>query len=190
MSHRRAASHYLPVTLLYAGCVLLYPAGARAQTGTCGGLSLGREASLNGFVPFPSNNLWNTDISSYPVDPNSDNYINYIGASVTLHPDFGAGLYNGQSMGIPYQVEAQAQPVVPVKRGEYAGESDPGPIPIPANALIEGFPSPGSGDRHVLVLQNGACWLYELYQAYYTNGAWSASSVAIWDMTINAERPG
>ena len=68
-------------------------------------MSLGPLASLNGFVPFPSSNPWNTDITSAPVDPNSANLINYIGASVTLHADFGAGLYAGQHIGIPYQVE-------------------------------------------------------------------------------------
>jgi len=50
-----------------------------AQTGTCSGMSLGQGANLNGFVPFPSSNSWNTDISNAPVDPNSNNYINYIG---------------------------------------------------------------------------------------------------------------
>jgi hypothetical protein len=63
-------------------------------------------------------------------------------------------------------------------------------MPIPANALIEGYPAPGSGDRHVLVLDQGGCWLYELYNAYRgTGGAWSANSTAIWDMTINEQRP-
>ena len=168
---------------------LCFSAAAFAQAGSCGGMSLGPLASLNGFVPFPSNNLWNTDISNAPVDTNSANYINYIGANVTLHPDFGQGLYDGQSMGIPYQIEAAAQPLVPVKITAYASESDPGPMPIPANALIEGYPKPGDGDRHVLVLDNGGCWLYELYQGVYKNGAWSASSTAIWDMTINEQRP-
>jgi hypothetical protein len=153
-------------------------------------MSLGPLASLNGFVPFPSRNLWNTNISGAPVDPNSANLINYIGASVTLHPDFGAGLYDGQSMGIPYQIEARTQAKVPVKLGAYASESDPGPMPIPANALIEGYPAPGSGDRHVLVLDQGGCWLYELYNAYPSkSGVWSAHSAAIWDMTINEQRP-
>jgi hypothetical protein len=164
-------------------------AAAFAQAGTCAGMSLGPLASLNGFVPFPSNNLWNTDISSAPVDPNSANYINYIGANVTLHPDFGQGLYDGQSMGIPYQIEAGTQPLVPVKINAYPSESDPGPMPIPANALIEGYPKPGDGDRHVLVLDNGGCWLYELYHGAYKDGAWSAGSTAIWDMTINEQRP-
>jgi len=176
-------------TMVLVVLLLCLPAAAFAQAGTCAGMSLGPLASLNGFVPFPSNNLWNTDISNAPVDPNSANLIDYIGAGVTLHPDFGAGKYDGQSMGIPYQIEAGAQPLVPVKITEYPGNSDPGPMPIPANALIEGYPKPGNGDRHVLVLDQGGCWLYELYQGIYKNGGWSASSTAIWDMTINEQRP-
>lgn len=168
---------------------LVCAAAAYGQAGTCNGLSLGPGASLNGFVPFPTSNLWNTDIYNAPVDPNSANYINYIGGSVAFHPDFGAGLYDGSTMGIPYQVEAQTQPFVPVKITAYASQSDPGPIPIPANALIEGYPDPGTGDRHVLVLENGGCWLYELYEAHYYESQWFAGSVAIWDMTINEQRP-
>jgi len=177
----------------FAGSILLTSlvcaVAAYGQAGTCNGLGLGPGASLNGFVPFPTNNLWNTDIYNSLVDPNSANYINYIGGSVAFHPDFGAGLYDGSTIGIPYQVEAQTQPFVPVKITPYASESDPGPIPIPANALIEGYPKPGAGDRHVLVLENGGCWLYELYDAHYSKSQWSAASVAIWDMTINEQRP-
>jgi hypothetical protein len=168
----------------------LSSAPAGAQAGTCNGLSLGPEASLNGFIPFPSDNLWNTNIYNTPVDPNSQNIINFIGADAPLHPDFGAGLYDGQSMGIPYQIEADTQPLVSIKLGSYASQSDPGPMPIPGNALIEGFPNPGNGDRHVLVLEQTGCWLFELYNAAkLQNGSWSANSAAIWDMTINEQRP-
>ena len=152
-------------------------------------MSLGPLASLNGFVPFPSTSLWNTDISNAPVDPNSANLIAYIGANTTLHPDFGKGEYQGHYMGIPYQVEAGSQPLVPVKLTQYAGQSDPGPMPIPADALIEGYPHDASGDRHVLVLDQGNCWLYELYHAKIVDGAWSAGSTAVWDMTIAEQRP-
>jgi hypothetical protein len=176
-------------TIVLAVLNLCLSTAAFAQAGTCAGMSLGPLASLNGFVPFPSNNLWNTDISNAPVDPNSANYINYIGATVTLHPDFGRGKYDGSYMGIPYQIEAGTQPSVPVKITGYAGQSDPGPMPIPADALIEGYPKSGTGDRHVLVLDSGGCWLYELYHARINNGAWSAGSTAIWDMTINEQRP-
>jgi len=160
-----------------------------AQSGTCSGMSVGQLSNLNGFVPFPSSSLWNTNISTAPVDPNSANYINYIGAAVPLHADFGSGTYNGQSIGIPYQVVAGSQANVNIKIGAYASESDPGPMPVPPNALIEGYPRPGNGDRHVLVLDNGSCWLFELYHASLSRGKWSADSTAVWDLTSNEQRP-
>jgi len=180
----------IPSILSIVTFVALGLSGAAvAQSGSCSGMSLGAGASLNGFVPFPASNLWNTDISNYPVDPNSANIINYIGSSVTLHPDFAAGTYKNQTIGIPYQVEAGTQPKVTVTLGVDASESDPGPEPIPSNAEIEGYPKPGNGDRHVLVLDKDGCWLYELYNASLKNGQWSADSAAIWDMTINEQRP-
>jgi hypothetical protein len=162
---------------------------ATAQSGTCAGMTPGQLTSLNGFVPFPSNNLWNTDVSGMPVDPNSANLINYIGGAKPVHPDFGSGLYSGSSIGIPYQVVTGTQPKVNVQLKAYASESDPGPEPIPSNALIEGYPKPGNGDRHVLVLEKDGCWLYEMGSAYLTNGKWSANVTAVWDMTINEQRP-
>src|ERR1041384_3671943 len=160
-----------------------------AQSGTCAGMTVGQLTSLNGFVPFPSSSLWNTDISTAPVDPNSANYINFIGTTVTLHPDFGAGTFHNQSIGIPYQVVGGSQAKVPVNLGAFFDESDPGPDPIPSNALIEGYPKPGNGDRHVLVLEKDGCWLYELFNASVKNGKWSADQASIWDMTINTQRP-
>ena len=169
---------------------LLWSPSARAQAPACNAMTVGQLSSLNGFVAFSPNNLWNTDISAAPVDANSANIIDYIGANVTLHPDFGAGLYAGQSIGIPYQIVAGAQRKVTVKITAYPDESDPGPMPITANALIEGYPRPGNGDGHLLVLEKDNCWLYELYGAFrLPGGNWRADSTAIWDMTIDAQRP-
>ncbi|HXW85636.1 MAG TPA: hypothetical protein VEJ86_14615, partial [Candidatus Binataceae bacterium] len=66
------------------------PRAAFAQAaGTCAGMTVGQLTSLNGFVPFQgTSSLWNTDISSEPVDSNSDNIMNFIGTSAPLHPDF------------------------------------------------------------------------------------------------------
>src|SRR5215813_7100890 len=161
-----------------------------AQGGTCAGMDTGPGADLNGFIPFPADNAWNTDISSMPVDPNSDNIIAFVGASSPLHPDFWAGLYNGSKIGIRYQVvDATIQPTVPMRIVAYKTESDPGPMPVPPNALIEGYPNPDDGDRHVLVLDRNGCWLYELYRGFKGHGAWKADSTAIWDMTTNEQRP-
>jgi len=156
---------------------------------SCSAMSLGQSASLNGFVPFPSGNLWNQDISSAPVDANSSAIINFIGSGIGLHPDFGSGLYNGSSIGIPYLVVGSQQGPVPIVFTAYGDESDPGPMPIPVSALIEGYPAPGSGDRHVLVLDNNNCWLYELYNSHPNAATWNADSAAVWDLTADGQRP-
>jgi hypothetical protein len=165
--------------------LMLLPANAQLP---CSGMSLGRGASLNGFLPFPADNAWNTDISSAQVDPNSSAIINFIGDSTTLHPDFGAGDYEGQSIGIPYDV-VSGSPFVQITYTEYGDESDSGPMPIPGNAPIEGYPHPGDGDRHVLVLDRDNCWLYELFSSYKVEGGWDAGSGAVWDLLNDEQRP-
>jgi hypothetical protein len=168
--------------------ILTFDSTLPAQN-TCGGMALGIGASLNGFVPFPANSLWNENIAGAPVDPNSDAIINFIGETTPLHPDFGSGLYGGQSIGIPYIVVSGA-PLVKINFTAYGDESDPGPMPIPANAPIEGYPKPGNGDRHVLVLDRDNCWLYELYNSHLLkNGNWDAGSAAIWDILNGEQRP-
>ena len=136
---------------------------------------------------FPANNIWNQDISSLPVHPNSANFISSIGLTGHLHADFGSGLYNGAPIGIPYTIVPGSQPYVPVSF-DYAGESDPGPYPIPSNVSIEGGPQ-SNGDRHVIVVNSGTCKLYEMYAAYpQSNGSWKAGSGAVWNLTSNALR--
>jgi len=160
-----------------------------ASAQNCSSMSTGIEGNLHGFIPFPPDNLWNQDISNASVDPNSDAIINFIGANTPLHPDFGAGLYNGQTIGIPYDIVSGAA-FVNIKFTAYGSESDPGPMPIPHNAPIEGAPNPGNGDRHVLVLDRDNCWLYELYGAYrQNNGTWNAASAAVWDLLNDEQRP-
>jgi hypothetical protein len=160
------------------------------QASACSSVAVGSGASLNGFRPFPANNAWNQDISASPVDPNSDSYINFIGTTAPLHPDFGSGQYQGSHIGIPYAVVDASQSPVNILFNAYGDESDPGPMPIPANANVEGYPNPGTGDRHVLVLDNNNCWLYELYgSSVNTDGTWNAGSAAVWDLQNYTQRP-
>jgi len=147
----------------------------------------GQTASLGEFVPFTGSSLWNTDISSAPVDANSSSIIsNWVG-SVNMHPDWG----NDPTYGIPYVVVDGKQPLINLNLGAYGDESDAGPMPVPANATVEGGSS-SSGDRHVLVLNNANCFLYELYNASpNSDGSWNADSTAVWDLLSNgnAQRP-
>jgi chitodextrinase len=76
------------------------------------------------------------------------------------------------------------QPKVPIEF-DYADESDPGPYPIPPNPLIEGGPD-SDGDRHVLVLDEDNCTLYETFYALpQPDGSWQAGSGAVFDLRSN-----
>jgi len=137
---------------------------------------------------FPPDNIWNTPIDDLPVDANSAAYIETIGAGRGLHPDFGAGLWEGGPIGIPFTIVLSSQAGVNVTF-EYDDESDPGPYPIPSNAPIEGGPD-SDGDRHILLVDQDNCILYEIYSAYPQNdGSWTAGSGAIFDLNSHALRP-
>ena len=163
--------------------------GGSQQASGCGPMSLGAGASLNGFVPFSAASPWNQDISAATVDSNSTAIINFIGGTIGLHPDFGSGQYQGSNIGIPYVVAGAQQPEVPVNFTAYGDESDPGPMPIALTDPIEGDPNPGTGDRHVLVLDNANCFLYETDSSYPQASSWNADSAAVWDLLGNQQRP-
>ena len=144
--------------------------------------------SLAGCPVLPADNVWNTPVDHLPVDRNSTGYIATIGASTGVHPDFGAAIWEGGPIGIPYNLVPGNIAQVKVSF-EYAEESDPGPYPIPDDAAIEGG-SNATGDRHVLVLDQQKCLLYEMFSSYrQSDGSWQAGSGAIFDMRSHALRP-
>src|SRR5579864_6821972 len=137
---------------------------------------------------FPSSNIWNTPVDKLPVDPNSSQYVATIGANAPAHPDFGSGLYAGGPIGIPFMTVRGTQPKVNVTF-QYGDESDPGPYPIPPNVPIEGG-AQSNGDRHVLVVDQDNCLLYEMWSSYpQPDGSWQAGSGAIFHLKSNALRP-
>ncbi len=143
---------------------------------------VGEGSSIAGCPVFPTDNAWNQDISGLAVHANSAAYINSIGLTRGLHPDFGSN----PDYGIPYNVVESNQPLVPILFTAYGDESDTGPYPVPSNALRE-----SGSDHHVLVLQKGDCKLYEMFGAEFNsaNGGWFADSGAIFDLRSNTLRP-
>jgi hypothetical protein len=132
---------------------------------------------------FPSDNPWNTDISNEETDSNSDNIIAEIGNDIDLHPDFGT-VWDNEPIGIPYNLVGKNQQMVAISF-QYKSESDPGPYPIPPDALIESW-----SDRHVIVVDTVNLKLYELFSATRNkDNSWNAGSGAVYDLTSNALRP-
>ncbi|MBF0608601.1 MAG: VCBS repeat-containing protein [Magnetococcales bacterium] len=146
--------------------------------------------TLEGCEVFPVNNVWNTPIDKLPVDPGSSAYIAAVGANDTLRPAFreGMSISYGAPIGMPYNVVSSSQAGVNVTF-LYDSESDPGPYPIPPNALIEGGYK-STGDRHLLIIERDNCLLYQMSYAFpQDDGSWSAASGAIFNLKSNNLRP-
>jgi hypothetical protein len=169
-----------------AACVVALGAGSASPVKSEDELTR-RSPDLGGLRIFPPDNPWNTDISGYPVHPNSDAFVKSIGADKSLHPEFG-GPYWGAPSGIPYVLVSGDHPKVPIVWFKYADSSDPGPYPIPDNPPIEGGAN-STGDRHVLIIDTDNRILYELFAARKTEEGWKAGSGAIFDLTSNKLRP-
>jgi hypothetical protein len=86
---------------------------------------------LEALQAFPPDNPWNADVSNWRLHPNSKNIIASIGPDKPFR-------YN-TDMG--FVLVPPNQPRVEVKIAAYAGESDPGPFPVPDNMPIEGWPA-------------------------------------------------
>jgi hypothetical protein len=151
--------------------------------------------TIAGCPVFPADNIWNARVDQLQVDPKSASYIASIGIDQPLKTDSGSGLYEGAPIGIPFVVVPMQQPKVAIQFQEFDGEaaipdeSDAGPFPVPADAPIEGG-AQSRDDRHVLVVQQGSCTLYELYKAVpLADGNWAAVGSAKFDLEGHELRP-
>jgi len=156
---------------------------------------------------FPINNWWNLDLTTAPVDPNSQAIIDWISgrtpqnpnATRRLHPDFGPPPY-----GIPYVSVDATQALLPVTFVLYGSQSDAGapggpsgyPIPIEARTMpnyIEGGVIGGgsSGDRHLILIDRDNWLLFETWATRWNSSLnrWEAGSGAVFDMDTNNRRP-
>jgi hypothetical protein len=162
-----------------------------ALAAALGGASLLAQAHTLPRVPhcpvFPRSNAWNQRVDKLPVDPSSATYVRSIGESVSAHPDFGSGLYDGGPIGIPYDVVSRHTHRSSVSF-DYSSESDRQGYPIPRGVHVEGGPH-STGDRHAILVDRDSCRLFELFDLHRTAHGWHAGSGAIWSVRSNHLRP-
>jgi Fibronectin type III domain len=126
---------------------------------------------------FPADNIWNTDISTLPVNTNSATWLaSTLPTSGKLHPDFG-----GTPYGIPFNVVDNTHATANYTF-TYANESDPGPYPAGSDLLVE-----QGSDAHVLTLNRNTCKLYETFATDPVGH--TAGSGAIFDLASDQLRP-
>ena len=139
---------------------------------------------------FPGDSIFNTDISSLPVNTQSQTWMSNMTQNANLHPDLGTF---AQWYGMPVNVAPPPSTGL-TPTFTYNAESDhPAEgYPIDQSTFIEGGPAaPSSSDRHALVINKNLCKLYELFNLQnFTNGQQPvAGSGATWDLSSNAMRP-
>jgi len=144
-------------------------------------------ATIAGCPLFPPSWSTNQRVDSLPVAPDSAAIVRSIGLDGTIHPDFGSGLWDGDPIGIPYDVVGRRTKRSRV-RFDYAGESDRVRYPIPRGVRIEGGPD-SDGDRHALLVDRSRCRLYELFALRREGGRWAAGSGATWSLRRPRLRP-
>jgi hypothetical protein len=136
---------------------------------------------------FPADNIWNTDISTLPINSHSAAWLSSTGATGgrLLHPDFGGAPY-----GIPFNVVSSSHATANFNF-LYWRESDPtvatqqpqGPYPYGSDLQVE-----APTDSHLLTIVSDTCKLYETSGTDY-NGAHTGWSGSIFDLNSNALRP-
>ena len=188
---------WLALAALGFGALLSFPAFGQIERG----------GALPPPLPIhPPDHWWNLDISAAPVDPNSASFINFIGANVGLHPDFGGDAEDEPEIyGMVYMTVPGTQPLAPITWTAFGSQSDNGvpggpvgyPVPVEARTgakwIEGGYPGnvdPG-GDRHMLIVDRDKRILYELYRAFW-NGPmqrWEADSGAIFKLDSLERRP-
>jgi hypothetical protein len=153
---------------------------------------------------FPVTNPWNECISNLPVLANSDAMI------AQINSDVGSShrvLELFQEMN--FVLVPDSQPLVPFQFVTYPDDSDLnggtnpyGLYPIPTNMPIEEWPT-GTGsqtlaqwqtnadgsDRHSIIVQPGAGFIWETWMAVLVGVNWQAANGAIFNLNTNGLRP-
>lgn len=158
---------------------------------------------------FPPDNWWNVDVSAAPVDPGSAAFIQFVGPTRGLHPDFGGDDTGNPPAiyGMVYVTVGGDQPLEPMAF-DYDDESDSGApgrppgYPIPPEAKtqtkwIEGGYAGNSGaggDKHMLVVDRDNRILFETWNtrcipAGSPSCTWRAGSGAVFLLDSNQRRP-
>lgn len=183
---------------LVALCLLSSSASAQIERG----------GALPAPLPIhPPDHWWNVDISAAPVDPNSADFISFIGANVGLHPDFGGDNEDAppEIYGMVYITVPGTQPLEKVTWTTDWNQSDDGapgrpvgyPVPVEARTEVKwiegGYAGDDDqgGDRHMLIVDRDNRLLYELYRTVWNPvaGEWEADSGAIYKLDSLERRP-
>jgi hypothetical protein len=193
VSERRVGAGAIPgvaATLILFASLLVVPVGATATSRPQGRTS-GTTIPGTHCPAFPSDNVWNTAITTLPVNSQSATWLAAMNASTSfLHPDYGPSGTPRAPYGIPWEIVPRETTFTHLTF-QYASQSYRGLYPLSRSTPIE-----GESDRHALMVDPRAsgrlpaCTLFETWDTTYAAGGGSrAGSGAEWNLRSNALRP-
>jgi hypothetical protein len=147
--------------------------------------------TIGGCPMFPSDYPYNEDISSAPLDPGSATYITNLEANAgAIVAEYPGGEY--------VNVVPESQPLVAVQTSAAYGfdTSDVffqnggagATAPIPSGVLYENANNPNS-DHHMMIVQQGACRLFELYAWNPSSATMGWESLVTWNLAKSEQLP-
>jgi serine/threonine-protein kinase len=131
---------------------------------------------------FPNGAVWYTDVTSAPVDAESDMVIGYLDA---------LGWATDGIFQIDFSIEVlDAAGDTPMLAFEPTGDffepdCDHVAVPVPVGGAIEGEPGYeclGDGDCHLIVVHRPTQQLFEMWRANISGGTFYGGCLVVWDM--------
>lgn len=132
---------------------------------------------------FPEGSIWYEDVSTAPVDQESDAVIAWLDSQ----GGFGLG-----RLQIDFSIEVlQADENTPFRSFEptedwFEPDCDLDDVPVPTNGALEGesgYECETDGDCHLIVVDRANNRLYEMWRANIVDGEFFGGCLAVWDMS-------
>jgi len=182
MCYTCSMSNAVRVGMFVCGAIALIVAGCSSPVTDVPTPTPAAPGSLPTFSAWP---IWTKDVSSDPVDPNSDTMIQALANA----GGFGYGKFAIDFSMFVLHADAKA-PVRSWVQNRYFGlpDSDYVPVPIPAGGAIEGSPSDDYScdwtnlDCYLLVVDDAHRKLYEMWGADIEPTGFTGSILAVWDL--------
>ncbi len=134
---------------------------------------------------FSSWPVWYEDVSSAPLDDDSDEVISWLSAK---------GGWGTGEMRIDFSIEVlTADENTPLRsftptEDHFLPDCDLDPVPVPAGGALEGesgLECMNDGDCHLIVVDESTGTLYEMWRANITENDFYGGCLSVWDLSHN-----
>lgn len=148
----------------------------------CFCLVSGVVAAQSPLPELPADSVFRQDVSAAPVHPDSDSILSWLS---------GAGGWGLGTMRIDFSIEVLHADAQTPRRsfnptGDfYSPDCDHVPVPVPPGGAIEGetgYECVSDGDCHLIVVEDDAQQLYEMWRADIVGQTFNGGCLAVWEL--------